>query len=183
MAEKSAQNLLDQIDKSKATTLPRFLHALGIPEVGEATALALARHFGDLTPLMDADVEALEQVHGIGPNMAEEIATFFKQKHNREVIKKLLAAGIHWPKLETPKASSALAGKTFVLTGSLSALTRDEAKERLIALGAKVAGSVSKKTDYVVVGEEPGSKADKAKELDIALLDERQFLELIGDAG
>jgi DNA ligase (NAD+) len=183
MAEKSAQNLLDQLEKSKATTLPRFLHALGIPEVGEATALALARHFGDLEPLMDADVEALEQVHGIGPNMAEEIATFFKQKHNKEVIRKLLAAGIHWPKLETPKASSRLAGKTFVLTGTLSSLTRDEAKEKLIALGAKVAGSVSKKTDYVVVGEEPGSKADKAAELGVATLDERQFLELIGGAG
>ncbi|HEX9625971.1 MAG TPA: NAD-dependent DNA ligase LigA [Acidiferrobacterales bacterium] len=183
MAEKSAQNLIDQIEKSKNTTLPRFLHALGIPEVGEATALALARHFGDLKPLMHADVEALEQVHGIGPNMAEEIATFFKQKHNREVINDLLKAKIHWDKLERPKAGSALAGKTFVLTGSLSAMTRDEAKERLIALGAKVAGSVSKKTDYVVVGEEPGSKADKAAELGIAMLDERKFLELIGGSG
>jgi DNA ligase (NAD+) len=179
MGDKSAQNLLDSIDKSKHTTLPRFLHALGIPQVGEATALALAQHFGALDAIMDADSATLQTVPGIGPNMAGDIHTFFQQAHNREVIAKLLDAGIAWPKMEV-KAVSALSGKTFVLTGTLAAMSRDEAKERLTALGAKVAGSVSKKTDYVVVGEEAGSKADKARELGVRMLSEAEFLVLIG---
>ncbi|WP_372522970.1 NAD-dependent DNA ligase LigA [Sulfuricaulis sp.] len=180
MAEKSAQNLLDQIKKSKNTTFARFLHALGIPQVGEATAQLLADQFGSMDDILDADRETLEQIHGIGPAMAEDISSFFHEKHNRGVIRDLLKAGIHWPKPARVKKSSALAGKTFVLTGGLSTMTRDEAKRRLQELGAKIAGSVSKKTDYVIVGEEPGSKADKAAELGVTMLDEKEFLKLLG---
>jgi DNA ligase (NAD+) len=180
MAEKSAQNLLEQIKKSKDTTLARFLHALGIPQVGEATAQLLADQFGSIDEIMDADRETLEQIHGIGPAMAEDISSFFHEKHNRGVIRDLLEAGIHWPKPARVKKSSALAGKTFVLTGGLSTMTRDEAKRRLQELGAKIAGSVSKKTDYVIVGEEPGSKADKARELGVTMLNEKEFLKLLG---
>jgi DNA ligase (NAD+) len=180
MAEKSAQNLLEQIEKSKNTTLARFLHALGIPQVGEATAQLLADQFGSMDDIINADRETLEQIHGIGPAMAEDISSFFHEKHNRGVIRDLLKAGIHWPKPARIKKSTALTGKTFVLTGGLSTMTRDEAKRRLQELGAKIAGSVSKKTDYVIVGEEPGSKADKAKELGVTMLDEKEFLKLMG---
>ncbi len=180
MGEKSAQNLIDQIEKSKAATLPRLLHALGIPQVGEATALALARHFGDLDAIMDADIETLQTVPNIGPTMADEIYGFFHQKHNREVIARLVARGVHWPTLTRARQAAGVSGKTFVLTGTLASLTRDQAKERLLALGATVAGSVSKKTDYVVVGEDPGSKAVKARELGVAILNEKQFLKLLG---
>ncbi|MHB8408610.1 MAG: NAD-dependent DNA ligase LigA [Acidiferrobacterales bacterium] len=181
MGEKSARNLVDRIARSKATTLPRLLNALGIPQVGEATALALAGHFGDLKPIMDASVESLEEIGGIGPNVAGEIHSFFHQKHNREVIERLLAAGVHWPRVARERVSLPFAGKTFVLTGTLAALTRDEAKERLIALGARVSGSVSKKTDYVVVGQDAGAKADRARMLGVAMLDERAFLKLLGE--
>jgi DNA ligase (NAD+) len=180
MAEKSAQNLLDQIAKSKTTTLARFLHALGIPQVGEATAQLLVDHFGALDDIMDAKRETLEQVHGIGPAMAEDIHSFFHEKHNREVIRALIKAGIHWPKPVKARKDSPLAGKVFVLTGGLASMSRDEARRKLQALGAKVTDSVSKKTDYVVVGEDPGSKADKARTLGVAMLDEKQFLKLIG---
>ena len=180
MAEKSAQNLLDQIEKSKTTTLARFLHALGIPQVGEATAQLLADQLGSIDDIMEAERETLEQIHGIGPTMAEDIYEFFHEKHNRGVIRDLLKAGIHWPKPARVKKSTALTGKTFVLTGGLSTMTRDEAKRRLQELGAKIAGSVSKKTDYVIVGDEPGSKADKARELGVTMLDEKEFLKLIG---
>ncbi|GAB4509789.1 MAG: NAD-dependent DNA ligase LigA [Sulfuricaulis sp.] len=179
MAEKSAQNLVNQLEKSKDTTLARFLNALGIPQVGEATAQLLADQFGSLDDIMDAGRETLEQIHGIGPTMAEDIYSFFHEKHNRGVIRDLLKAGIHWPKPTRAKKSSALTGKTFVITGGLSTMTRDEAKRRLQELGAKVSGSVSKKTDYVIVGEEPGSKADKARALGVRMLDEREFLDLI----
>jgi DNA ligase (NAD+) len=179
MGEKSAQNLVEMIDKSRVTTLPRLLNALGIPQVGEATALALARHFGDLDPILDASAEALQEVEGIGPNVAEEIVSFFHQRHNREVIAQLRKARVRWEKISIDRKAQPLAGKTFVITGSLSSMSRDEAKEKLQALGAKVAGSVSRKTDYVVVGEDPGSKADKAAELDIATLDEKGFLKLL----
>ncbi len=180
MGEKSAQNLVEQIARSKSTTLPRLLHALGIPQVGEATALALARYFGDLDPILAATEEQLQEVEGIGPNVAHEIASFFHQPHNREVIDQLRAAGVHWEKLVVNRQAQPLAGKTFVLTGTLASLTRDEAKEKLTALGARVAGSVSRKTDYVVVGEDPGSKADKARELGVVLLEEPDFLRLLG---
>jgi len=179
MGEKSAQNLVEQIDKSRRATLPRLLNALGIPQVGEATALALARHFGDLDPILEADEETLQEVEGIGPNVAAEIHSFFHQKHNREVIRALCDAGVRWEKLMVDRRAQPLAGKTFVLTGTLAALSRDEAKEKLVAFGAKVAGSVSKNTDYVVVGEEPGSKADKARTLGIPMLDEQAFLRLL----
>ncbi len=180
MAEKSAQNLLDQLEKSKHTTLSRLLHALGIPQVGEATAQALARYFGDLDPILGATEEQLQEVEGIGPNVAAEIHSFFHQKHNREVIEKLVSMGLHWEKLAVDRKALPLAGKTFVLTGTLSSMSRDEAKEKLLALGAKVAASVSKKTDYVVVGEDPGSKADKAREIGVTSLDEASFLKFLG---
>jgi DNA ligase (NAD+) len=180
MGEKSAQNLLDQIEKSKHATLPRLLNALGIPQVGEATALALARHFGDLDPILDADEERLQEVEGIGPNVAAEIVSFFRQKHNREVIGKLVKAGVRWPRIVRDRKQAPLAGQTFVLTGSLSSLSRDAAREKLQALGATVAGSVSKKTDCVVVGEDPGSKADKARQLGVKMIGEKEFLKLVG---
>jgi len=180
MGEKSAQNLIDQIEKSKHAALPRLLHALGIPQVGEATALALAQNFGSLDAVIDADVEKLQEVSGIGPNVAEEIHGFFHQKHNREVIKALRQAGVEPPHVVVNRKTLPLAGKTVVLTGTLAGMSRDEAKEKLIELGAKVAGSVSAETDYVVVGEDPGSKADKARELGVAMLEEKEFLKLIG---
>jgi len=179
MGEKSAQNLIDQIEQSKNATLARLLHALGIPQVGEATALALAQHFGSLDAVMDADAEALQEVSGIGPNVAEEIHGFFHQKHNREVIKALRKAGVEPPHIVVSRKTLPLAGKTFVLTGTLNSMSRDEAKEKLIELGAKVAGSVSKKTDYVVLGDDPGSKAIKARELGVSMLVEKEFLKLI----
>jgi len=180
MAEKSAQNLLDQVEKSKKTSMARFLHALGIPQVGETTAQLLADQFGTIDELFNADSEQLESIHGIGPAMAEDISHFFHEKHNRTVIRQLLKAGVHWPKPVRGKKSSVLSGKTFVLTGGLSSLTRDEAKRLLQEQGAKVSSSVSKKTDYVVVGIDPGSKADQAERLGIPQLDERAFLKLIG---
>ncbi len=181
MGTKSANNLVAQIDASRATTLPRLLNALGIPQVGEATALALAVHFGDLAPVMDASAESLEEVGGIGPNVAGEIHSFFHQKHNREVISSLLESGVHWPAVSIEAGGSLpLAGKAFVLTGTLASLTRDEATARLVALGARVVGSVSGKTDYVVVGEDPGTKADRAKALGVTILDEPAFMKLLG---
>ena len=179
MGEKSAQNLIDQIEKSKGATLPRLLHALGIPQVGEATALALAQYFGELAAIMQADAEALQAIAGIGPNVAGEIHSFFHQKHNQDVIEALLKSGVKPEPMAISRKPQPLAGKTFVLTGTLSTLSRDAAKEKLLALGAKVAGSVSKKTDYVVVGEEPGSKADKAKEFGVSMLSEKEFLRFI----
>jgi DNA ligase (NAD+) len=181
MGAKSAENLLQAMEKSKTTTLARFLYALGIREVGEATAQVLAQHFGELDAITHADEETLQAVPDIGPVVAQQIAAFFHEHHNREVIKKLLAAGVHWPKMERRPASLPLAGKTFVLTGTLANMTRDEAKARLQALGAKVSGSVSAKTDYVVAGEDPGSKLDKANALNVAVLDERGLLELLGE--
>jgi DNA ligase (NAD+) len=181
MGEKSAENLLNALRRSKTTTLARFLYALGIREVGEATAQALARHFGDLDAIAAASEETLMEVPDIGPVVAQQIAAFFRERHNREVIEKLRAAGVHWPVMARRSAASPLSGKTFVLTGTLDALTRDEAKDRLQSLGAKVAGSVSAKTDYVVAGVEPGSKLDKARALNVPILNERQFLELIGN--
>ena len=182
--EKSAQNLLAAIERSKRTTLPRFLYALGIVQVGEATALVLAQHFRAFEPLQAADVAALQEVRDIGPIVAESIYAFFRQPHNREVIEKLLAAGIEWPPMPaTPVVeASPVAGKTFVLTGTLAGLTRDEAKARLLALGAKVSGSVSAKTDFVVIGADAGSKAAKAEALGIVQLDEAAFMRLLADA-
>ncbi|OHC71517.1 MAG: DNA ligase (NAD(+)) LigA [Rhodocyclales bacterium RIFCSPLOWO2_02_FULL_63_24] len=180
MAEKSATNILAAIDKSKATTLARFIFALGIRNVGEATAKDLARHFGNLDAVMRADNDRLQQVPDVGPVVAASMARFFAEPHNIEVIEQLRAAGVNWPEGESSaKLSSPLVGKTFVLTGTLPTLTRDEAKDMIEALGGKVAGSVSKKTDYVVAGAEAGSKLDKAQALGVNILDEKQFRELI----
>ncbi len=174
MGEKSAQNLLAQIEKSKSTVFPRFLYALGIREVGEATAKQLAIHFKTLSALQSATIEALQSVPDIGPIVASHIAHFFHEKHNRDVINKLIHSGVHWP-ASKESAHHPLQGKTFVITGTLSDMSRDEAKECLEKLGAKVAGSVSQKTSYVVVGVDPGSKLDKAKELGIPILDDIAF--------
>jgi DNA ligase (NAD+) len=180
MAEKSAQNVLDAIGKSKNTTLPRFIFALGIRNVGETTAKDLARFFGKLEPLMQADEAQLQEAPDVGPIVAQSIVQFFREPHNAGIIAQMRAAGVHWPEVEVVKAAKLpFAGQTFVLTGALPSLTRDEAKERIEAKGGKVAGSVSKKTDYVVAGADPGSKLDKARELGVAVLDERGLLELL----
>jgi DNA ligase (NAD+) len=174
MAEKSAQNILAALEKSKQTTLPRFLFGLGIRHVGEATAKELARHFGKLDAVMDATAEQLLEVADVGPVVAQSLRTFFDQPHNREVVEQLRACGLTWPEGEaaeqTPKP---LLGKTFVITGTLPTLGRDEAKDLLEAAGAKVAGSVSKKTDYLLAGLEAGSKLTKAQELGVAVIDEQ----------
>ena len=173
MAARSAQNLLDALQKSKQTTLPRFLYGLGIRHVGETTAKDVARHFGTLDAVMAASTDQLLQVPDVGPVVAESIHTFFEQPHNREVVEQLRAVGVHWPEGQpAPAALLPLAGKTFVLTGTLPSLSRDEAKDMLEAQGAKVAGSVSRKTHYVIAGDEAGSKLDKARELGVPVLDE-----------
>ncbi len=173
MAEKSAQNIVDALQKSKQTTLPRFLFGLGIRHVGEATAKALARHFGKLDAIMDATLEQLTGVADVGPIVALSLRTFFDQAHNREVVEQLRACGLTWEEGEPVEgALKPLTGKTFVITGTLPTLSRDEAKDLLEAAGAKVAGSVSKKTHYLVAGAEAGSKLDKARELGVEILDE-----------
>jgi DNA ligase (NAD+) len=173
MADKSAQNLLSALEQSKRTTLPRFLFSLGIRHVGESTARDLARHFGKLDAIMNASVDELLEVPDVGPVVAESIHTFFQQPHNREVVEQLRACGVTWQEGEAEaRAPKPLAGKTIVLTGSLPTLSRDEAKDLLEAAGAKVAGSVSRKTDYVIAGGEAGSKLDKALELGVKVLDE-----------
>ncbi|WP_010100092.1 helix-hairpin-helix domain-containing protein, partial [Verminephrobacter aporrectodeae] len=184
MAEKSAQNLLAALEKSKQTTLPRFLFGLGLRHVGEATAKDLARHFGTLDAIMNASEELLLQVNDVGPVVAQSLHSFFQQAHNREVVAQLRACGVHWP--EAPpaeRAPQALAGKTVVLTGTLPTLGRDAAKDLLEAAGAKVTGSVSKKTSYVVAGENAGSKLAQAQELGIAVLDEAGMLALLSSPG
>ena len=180
MADKSAQNIVAAIEISKATTLARFIFSLGIRQVGEATARDLARHFGALDALMDADETQLAQVHDVGPVVAASIARFFRQPHNREVIMQLRAAGVRWDEAAPQVAvTSSLSGKTFVLTGTLPGLSRDRAKEMLEAKGAKVAGSVSKKTDYVVAGADAGSKLARAQELGLVVLDEEALIRLL----
>jgi DNA ligase (NAD+) len=180
MADKSAQNVLAALEKSKHTTLPRFLYGLGIRHIGETTAKDLARYFGALDPIMNASVEQLLEVPDVGPVVAESIHTFFQQPHNREVVEQLRACGVTWEEGQpAARAPKPLAGKTVVLTGTLPTLTRDEAKDMLEAAGAKVAGSVSKKTDYVVAGAEAGSKLDKAQELGVAILDEQGLKDLL----
>jgi len=182
MAEKSANNVLASIEKSKQTTLPRFLFGLGIRHVGEATAKELARHFGKMDAIMDATLDQLLQVADVGPIVAQSLRTFFDQPHNREVVEQLRACGVTWTEGEpTAGASLPLAGQTFVLTGTLPTLSRDQAKDMLEALGAKVAGSVSKKTHCVVAGAEAGSKLDKAQELGIKVLDEAGLLALVAE--
>jgi DNA ligase (NAD+) len=180
MADKSANNLLEAIKTSKQTTLPRFLLGLGIRHVGEATAKALARHFGQLDAIMNASEAALLEVDDVGPVVAQSIRTFFDQAHNREVVEQLRACGVTWEEGgPAERAPQLLSGKTFVITGTLPTLGRDEAKDLLEAAGAKVAGSVSKKTDYVLAGTEAGSKLTKALELGVKVLDENQLMELL----
>jgi len=179
MAEKSAGNLLRAFEKSKQTTLARFIYALGIREVGEATARSLSLHFGDLDALESADQETLQSVPDVGPVVAMHIQTFFRQAHNLQVINDLLETGIHWPVVKTkPLSMHPLAGRTLVLTGALSR-PRAQIKEALQALGAKVVGSVSSKTDYVVAGSDAGSKLEKARRLNIDILSEAQLDEMI----
>ncbi len=174
MGDKSARKLVDAIDKSKATTLPRFLFGLGIRHVGETTAKDLARHFGDIDRLMDASVAELLEVKDVGPVVAESVRAFFDQPHHREIVEQLRAAGLHWPAIEgtASDAHRPLLGKTLVITGTLPTLSRDEAKDLIEAAGGKVSGSVSKKTNWLVAGAEAGSKLDKAQELGIAIVDE-----------
>jgi DNA ligase (NAD+) len=180
MGEKSAVNLLAAIEQSKHTTLARFIYALGIRNVGETTAKDLAQHYGSLDKLLAADEASLLQVRDVGPVVARSIVEFLQEPHNCEVIEQLRACGVQWQEHEMQAAIILpFTGKTFVLTGTLQTLSRDEAKEKLEALGAKVSGSVSKKTHYVVAGVEAGSKLDKARELGVSILDEAQFLELL----
>jgi DNA ligase (NAD+) len=184
MGPTSAENLILALDRSRSTTLPRFLFALGIREVGEATAQVLADYFGSLDALMAASAEQLQEVRDVGPAVAAQVRAFFQEPHNREVITALRAAGVHWPETEGRLRSEdgALSGKTLVLTGTLEAMTRDQARERLQALGARVTGSVSARTDYVVAGESAGSKLDKARSLGVSVLSEEEFLRLLAAA-
>lgn len=180
MGSKSADNLLQALDNARETRFQRFLFALGIREVGEATARALALHFSSLDELMQAEVPALQEIEDIGPVVAHHIETFFQQPENRMVIQRLLDAGIHWPDEAPAGQDSELSGKTLVLTGTMDELSRSEAKEKLLALGAKVAGSVSGKTDYLVAGRDAGSKLTKAEKLGVSVVDESQLLKWLG---
>jgi DNA ligase (NAD+) len=186
MGDKSAARVVAAIAASRATTLDRFLHALGIPEVGESTARTLARHFGSLDALAAADTAALEAVPDVGPVVAGRIAAFFADDRNRAVIARLRAAGVQWPETApapVAAAGGALAGKTFVLTGTLPGLPREGARALIEAAGGRVAGSVSKRTDYVVAGDDPGSKLARARELDVPVLDEAGLRALLGSGG
>jgi DNA ligase (NAD+) len=177
MGEKSAANLVAAIDHSRKATLARFIFALGIRNVGEATARDLARSFGDIRTLMEADEARLQQVPDVGPVVAQSIAGFFREPHNRAIVNQLIAAGLQ---LEQPTAAAGgLTGKTFVLTGTLPNLSREEAAARIEEAGGKVSTSVSKKTAYVVAGADPGAKYDKARELGIPVLDEDGLLDLL----
>jgi DNA ligase (NAD+) len=176
MAEKSAANVVAAIDKSRRTTLARFIYALGIRHVGETTAKDLARHFGSLDALLDADETALLEVHDVGPVLAQSIRQFFTEPHNREIIAQLRAAGVEWPEgAPQREAAGKLHGLTFVLTGTLPTLSREDAKDLIESHGGKVAGSVSKKTSYVVAGDDPGSKIERAGEFGVPVIDEQQL--------
>jgi len=180
MGDKAAANLVTAIEQCKKTTLARFIYSLGIRNVGESTARDLATHFRDLDALMNASEQMLLQVADVGPVVAQSVATFFAEKHNRQVIAELMQAGITFaPIAEPERPAPGVAGKTFVLTGALPSLSRDEAKMRIEAKGGKVSGSVSKKTSYVVAGADPGSKFDKARELGVTILDEQGLLDLL----
>jgi DNA ligase (NAD+) len=184
MGEKSAENLVAALEKARRTTLPRFLIALGIRHVGETVAEQLARHFGDLDPLLDATAEQIEAAPGVGPIIAESVAAFFADARNRAEVKELRELGVRWEKSAPapPRGEGPLAGKTFVLTGTLEGLPRGEAKQRIEALGGKVTGTVTKKTSYVVAGAEPGSKLAKATELGVAVLDHAAFEALLAES-
>jgi len=181
MAEKSARNLLQALDKSRMTSLARFIYAVGIREVGEATAEALAGHFGELDAIMDADIEILQQVEDVGPVVAENIRHFFDQRRNRDIISQLLAEGINWPRAGHSRRQQAqtLAGNTYVISGTLEGYSRDQAAALLKARGARVSGSVSSRTTALIAGENPGSKFAKAGALDVEILDQDGFERLL----
>ncbi|MDR5876317.1 NAD-dependent DNA ligase LigA [Vreelandella gomseomensis] len=181
MGEKSATNLVNALEKAKATTLARFIYALGIREVGEATAANLASHFGTLQALQDADQTALEAVNDVGPVVAAHVHTFFRQPHNLETLQALIAAGVTWQESDVVQGPTPLDGQTWVLTGTLESMTRDEGKARLQALGAKVAGSVSKKTTCLVAGEAAGSKLTKAEQMGVEVVDEATFVQRLAE--
>jgi DNA ligase (NAD+) len=180
MATKSAQNILDALEQSKSTTLARFIFALGMRNVGEATAKDLAKHFGNLPALLQADTASLLTVNDVGPVVAESISNFLGEQHNKDVIQALQATGVTWPETEGKQVTTGhLVGKTFVLTGTLPSLSRDAAKEMIETVGGKVSGSVSKKTNYVIAGSDAGSKLDKAQELGLLILDEAGLYALL----
>jgi DNA ligase (NAD+) len=181
MAEKSAQNLLQALEQTRTTSLARFIYALGIREVGEATAEALASHFGDLEVMMDADIESLQQVEDVGPVVAENIRHFFDQQRNRDIINQLLAQGVNWPAIDLShqQLDQSLVGKTYVISGTLNGYSRDQAASLLKARGAKVSGSVSSKTSALIGGENPGSKLARAEALGVEVLDQAGFERLI----
>jgi DNA ligase (NAD+) len=181
MAEKSAANVFDALERSKRTSLERFVYALGIRNVGETTARDFARHFGDLQPLLGASEETLLQVPDVGPVVARSVRQFLDEQHNRKVVDELVRAGVNWPKSEPAPRRPAGASKTFVLTGTLSGMSRDEARAAIEAKGHKVAGSVSKKTDFVIAGEDAGSKLDKARALGVPVLEEKDFTAMLKD--
>ncbi|MBM4201547.1 MAG: hypothetical protein FJ189_09705 [Gammaproteobacteria bacterium] len=185
MGKKSALKLLAALEKSKTTTLARFLFALGIREVGEVTAQTLARAFGSLEALMSAREDDLMATRDVGPAVAAHVATFFSQDSNRNVIAALRTAGVRWPDEKPAGRTGALAGRRFVLTGTLESMTRDQARTRIESHGGKVSGSVSSATNYLVVGADPGSKQAKAESLGIAILAEAEFVDLLAcaDAG
>jgi len=181
MGKKSAGNLVSAINKSKKTTLPRFLFALGIREVGDATARTLAKYFGDIDAILGAEEKELENVEDVGPIVASRIFLFFSNAENRALITKLRKSGIGWEAQKTNFSAKPLAGQSFVLTGTLEELTRNDAKALLVELGAKVTGSVSKNTDCVVCGSGAGSKLSKAASLGIRILNEQEFIKFLGD--
>lgn len=183
MGQRSARNLVAAIAASRNTTLPRFLYALGIPQVGETTAAALGQHFGDLDRLMAAGEESLQQIPDVGPVVAQSVVHFFAQPHNREVIAALRAAGIHWPELAPEKPEGPWRGWQFVLTGTLDSMARDRAKSAIEDCGGRVTGGVSRKTRYLIVGREPGTKLDEARKLGVSVLDEEAFLRLLQEVG
>jgi DNA ligase (NAD+) len=178
MGEKSADHLLAAIEKSKSTTFARFLYALGIREVGEATANVLSAEFTDIKTLMHADALQLQHISDIGPVVAAHITAFFHEPHNQQLIQQLLSLGVHWT-IKPKSTTLPLKGKTFVITGTLVSMSRDTASEKLQALGATVSGSVSSKTYAVIVGASPGSKYDKAKQLGVNCIDEKGFSDLL----
>jgi DNA ligase (NAD+) len=179
MGTKSAERVVRNIEASKKQPLPRVLNGLGMQFVGERTAVILAEHFGSLQSIMDADMVVLQEAEEVGPKVAHSIVRFFELPQNRELVERLRAAGLQFTH-EKRRRGGALQGKTFVLTGTLPKWSREEAKERIEAAGGKVSGSVSKKTSYVVAGEEAGSKLEKARELGVPVIDEAALREMLG---
>jgi DNA ligase (NAD+) len=183
MADKSAQNLLDALDKSRTTTLARFIYALGIREVGAATAEALAKYFADIAPLFDADSETLQRVEDVGPIVADNIRHFFDQAENRVIVERLQQQGVNWPQGDAgQQQAQTLVGKTYVISGSLDGMSRDQAGALLKARGARVSGSVSAKTTALIAGDSPGSKLAKAEALDVEIIDQSGFNRLIEES-